>query len=74
MFATLAVAACLAVVYCVLIARQLLKAKAEHRLRPVDVETAAVRGLLDGTTSQAAYRAAMESAARQAGHLIRVPE
>lgn len=79
MFATMSVAVVLAVTYCVLIVRRLAAARAEHRdrsglLRPVDVEAAATRGLLDGTVTRAAYRATMESVARQTGHLIRVPD
>ncbi|MFF5233102.1 hypothetical protein [Dactylosporangium sp. NPDC000521] len=74
MFATMFVAALIAVVYCLLIARVLVVARAERRERPLDVESAAARGLLDGTVTRAAYRATMESVARQAGHLIRVPE
>ncbi|MEV4136393.1 hypothetical protein AB0J72_30010 [Dactylosporangium sp. NPDC049742] len=74
MFATMFVAALVAVVYCVLIARHLMVARAERGGEQHDVEAAAARGLLDGTMTRAAYRATMESVARQAGHLIRVPE
>ena len=79
MFATMSVAALIVVTYCVLIVRHLAAARAEHRdrsglPRPLDVETAATRGLLDGTVTRAAYRATMESVARQAGHPIRVPD
>ncbi|MEV4510610.1 hypothetical protein AB0K00_16770 [Dactylosporangium sp. NPDC049525] len=76
MFATMSVAALLVVVYCVLIARHLAVVRAEHRdrTRPLDVETAAARALLDGTMTRAAYRATMESVARQAGHLLRATD
>ena len=74
MFATMFVAALVAVVYCLLIARALVVARAERREGPLDVESAAVRELLDGSVTRAEYRATMESVARQAGHLIRVPE
>ncbi|MFC5008034.1 hypothetical protein ACFPIJ_60755 [Dactylosporangium cerinum] len=75
MFATMSVAALLVVIYCVLIARHLARAHQQRRAReaPDDVEVAAVRGLLDGTTTRAAYRATMESVARRAGHLLRMP-
>ena len=69
----MSVAALLVVVYCVLIARHLAAVRAEHRLRPVEVEGAAVRDLLDGTMTRAAYRATMESVARHSGHPLRVP-
>lgn len=86
MFATMSVAALLVVVYCALIARHVAVVRAEiaaraddagrpeHAGRPVDVEAAAAQGLLDGTMSRAAYRATMESVARQSGHLLRVPD
>jgi hypothetical protein len=76
MFATMSVAALLVVIYCVLIARHLARANQERKAReaPTDVEIAAVRGLLDGTTTRAAYRASMECVARQAGHLLRIPD